>query len=122
MNPALATRKLMRCGDPKANGAMLRFMPNLQNKSILVYDESGTFTHVAERLAKDFGQVGYFVQWQSGFSDVAHFLPGLGLPEIEKIADPFTVLDRFDMVLFADVGMGGLQKYLRSIGMPVFGS
>lgn len=96
-------------------------MVNLSNKNILLYDLSGTFTFAAERMARDFGKVCYFSQWQGGFSQSKDFLPGHGLPDVERIDDPFRKIDDFDLWWFTDVGMGGLQEFLRREGIPVFG-
>lgn len=97
-------------------------MASLSNKTILVVDLSGTFTFIAERLAKDFGRVKYFSHWMTGFSQSKDFLPGLGLPDVERIADIYDVYDNIDMAMFTDVGWGGLQERMRIDGIPVFGS
>lgn len=95
---------------------------NLANKTILVVDLSGTFTFIAERLAEDFGRVKYFSHWMTGFSQSKDFLPGIGLPEVERITDVYDVYDHIDCAMFTDVGWGGLQARMRQDGIPVFGS
>lgn len=98
-------------------------MAELKNKSILVCDLSGLFTHIAERLAEDFGQVFYFAQFQTGFKGTSkEFLPGLGLPNVERVAEFFKTFDKVDMLMFPDVGWGDLQEFLREEQYPVFGS
>src|SRR5215475_7001367 len=97
-------------------------MIDLSTKTIIVFDLSGSFTHVAERLAKDFGKVLYHTLWQTGFSTTRDILPGFGLEEVERISDFFSHLDSTDAVMFADVGYGDLQEFLRKEKVPVFGS
>lgn len=98
-------------------------MPDdLAHRTALVFDLSGSFTFIAEAIRGAFGRVLYASQWETGFSLVRDYLPGVGLDGIERIADPFKVFDECDLVIFPDVGMDGLQEYLRARGMPVWGS
>lgn len=97
-------------------------MIDLSNKSVLIYDLSGLYTHIAEAIVPAFGSVKYASQWETGFSNVDDFLPGYGLEGIERVKDPFEHIEKVDLVIFPDVGMGGLQEYLRRQGIPVWGS
>ena len=76
---------------------------------------------MAERLAQDFGSVKYWSHWMTGFSEAKDFLPGLGLPEVERIADIYDVYDEIDCAIFTDVGAGGIQERMRKDGIAVFG-
>lgn len=96
-------------------------MIDLSRKTVLFWDASGSYTHMAEAMVGAFGRVLYHVPWDTGFPASINALPGQGLDGIERIMDFFDALDETDLVIFTDVGMGGLQEYLRRQGMPVFG-
>jgi len=95
---------------------------DVSRKTVLFWDASASYTHVAESVVGEFAQVLYFSPWERGFSVARDFIPGMGLDGIERVGDFFDSLDRTDLVVFTDVGMPGLQTYLREHGMPVFGS
>jgi hypothetical protein len=95
---------------------------DVSRKTVLFWDASAGYTHVAESVVGEFANVLYFVPWEKGFSVARDYIPGLGLDGIERVPDFFDSLDRTDLVVFTDVGQPGLQEYLRSHGMPVFGS
>jgi hypothetical protein len=99
-------------------------MPDdLRHKTIAFFDLSGSYTHLAEAVVPDFARVLYWVPWQSrAFPVIQEFAPGLGLEGIERIVDFEDHLDDIDLVVFPDVGMGGLQEYLRRQGLLVLGS
>jgi hypothetical protein len=95
---------------------------DLTHKNVLIWDASGSYTHIAQSLVPDFGVVRYFVPWEAGFPSCINALPGIGVDGLERCDDFFDVLDSTDLCIFTDVGMGGLQEWLRHQGMPVFGS
>lgn len=95
---------------------------DVSRKTVLFWDASASYTHVAESVVDQFAAVLYFVPWEKGFSVARDFLPGMGLPGIERVPDFFDALRRVDLVVFTDVGQPGLQEFLRAQGMPVFGS
>jgi hypothetical protein len=95
---------------------------DVSRKTVLFWDASASYTHVAESVVEEFAEVLYFVPWEKGFSVAKDFIPGMGLPGIERVADFFDALPRADLVVFTDVGQPGLQEFLRKQGMPVFGS
>lgn len=97
-------------------------MIDLSRKTAMVYDLSGSFTHIAEAIVPDFGRTLYFSQWETGFSSLTDYLPGLGLDGIERIADPAEWFDKVDLAIFPDVGHDCLQEYLRQQGVAVWGS
>jgi len=94
---------------------------DVSRKTVLFWDASASYTHVAESVVGEFARVQYFVPWEKGFSVARDFIPGMGLDGIERVPDFFDALDRTDLVVFTDVGQPGLQEYLRGQGMPVFG-
>jgi phosphoribosylamine-glycine ligase len=95
---------------------------DLSNKTVIVYDSSAGFTHMAEALVGDFGRVLYYSVWDKAFPAVRDYIPGTGLDGIERVYDFFDAIDGVDLVVFPDVGNSGLQEWLRKQGMPVFGS
>ena len=97
-------------------------MADLSSKTALFYDLSGDYVHMAEAVAPEFGSVLYFVPFETGFSTAKGLVPGVGLDGVERVTDFFERLDEADLCVFTDVGMYGLQEYLRSLGKPVFGS
>lgn len=95
---------------------------NFKDKSVLVYDAGGLFISFAERLARDFGRVGYMVEWESGFADGRELLVGSGLAGVDRIRYFWPHLDKWDLFVFPDVWRSDLQEYLRSIGKRVWGT
>jgi hypothetical protein len=103
-------------------------MSDFDNKTVLFWDASGSYTHMAEAVVGQFDRVLYYVPYETGFPTPIHFMPGYGVEGIERIGYGEDIesfwdgLDVADLVVFTDVGNGGLQEYLRSQGLPVFGS
>jgi len=91
------------------------------DKTILFWDASGDYLHVAEAVVPEYREVLVYVPWESSFSTSRGLLAGIGLDGIEKVSDFFEHLDRADVVVFTDVGNYGLQEWLRARGKPVFG-
>lgn len=96
-------------------------MNDLKTKSVLVY-EYGTFLHVAQRLAKDFGRVMYYTPWKYTYPELRYALPGLGIPNIERVSNFFDRVDEADIIVFPDIMDADLQLYLESKGKKVWGS
>jgi len=101
---------------------------NLKDKKVLVVD-TGVFTFVAERLARDFGKVFYWVPNYSSFPDVKKSMIGEGLSGITVIDQMFYKcpdkgydFNEVDLFVFPDVYMGDLQEHLISLGKRVWGS
>lgn len=97
-------------------------MIDLSSKTILFYDASAGFTHMAEAVVGEFGRVLYYSLWDKGFPSVRDYIPGSGLDHIDRVYDFFDVLDEADLIVFPDVGNSGLQEWLRRQGHAVFGS
>src|SRR5947209_1341432 len=95
---------------------------DLSRKTVLMWDASGSYTHMAEAVVNDFARVLYYVPWETGFPVPANILPGEGVDGIERLSDFWNALETADLVVFADVGNYGLQEYLRRQNIPVFGS
>lgn len=88
---------------------------------ILIYDH-GLFTSLAERLARDVEQVGYFAPWKSGFPDGCELCVGDGLEGVHRVKNFFNAVSDYDLIVFPDVQDADLQQHLRSMGKLVWGS
>src|SRR5579872_1114372 len=103
-------------------------MTDLSHKTVCFYDVSGSYTHMAEAVVGDFARVLYYSELSSGFPIPKNLLPGYGVDGIERIGPSQSIEDFWDavevsdLVVFTDVGNYGLTEYLRSQGVPVFGS
>lgn len=83
----------------------------------------GTFLSVAEKLAETMQRVYYHSPFQTEYQDVRNCVKGGGLDLVQRLdefLDP-DVLDTIDLFVFPDIGFGGLQRHLRSIGKAVWG-
>jgi len=101
-------------------------MPTVPTKdqTLLVID-AGLFTHVAESLARDFKRTMYWSDpVRSGFPQEKHSRIGCDLPGIERIQDVWGALSEgdIDLVAFPDVVTASLASYVKSLGIPVFGT
>lgn len=94
---------------------------NLKDCSIAIYDY-GLFVSLAERLVEDFGQVGYFVPWETSFADGRELIVGKGLQGVKRILYWDDVVDDYDLLCFPDVHNADLQEYYRRQGKRVWGA
>ena len=96
-------------------------MPNnLQDLTVLVWD-TGSYVDVAQRLARDFGKVKYFVPWVSGFPKSIGLAVGTGLDDIERVEYFWDEVDSADLIVFCDVYAQDMEVYLRAQGKNVWG-
>lgn len=94
---------------------------NPKDASILIID-GGQFFSLAQRLAGEFANV-YFGR----FNDPCYPIPGPhvigeGFEGITVVDDFFYYLDSVDAVVIPDVGLAGLQAFLKSKGYAVWGA
>ncbi|MBF0553674.1 MAG: hypothetical protein HQK96_03870 [Nitrospirae bacterium] len=103
-------------------------MDNLKNLTCLVYD-NGSNVCVAERLAKDFGKVYYYLVWaQNGFPERNTYQIGRNIPEIERIDFFWEYVDKkkpdgsplIDLFVFTDVFTADIATHLKNTGRTVF--
>jgi hypothetical protein len=95
-------------------------MTNLKDLKFLVWD-TGLFESLAVRLARDVGQVDYYVPAPGAFPKSNVYVIGRGLKGVTRVDSPWTDMDDYDTVIFTDVGDGDLQEYLRAHDKLVFG-
>lgn len=91
--------------------------------SFLVIDNTGIFTEHASGLSKGGkNKVWYFCDWQTSFPMYTNYIPGYGLPGLEKVYDVGPYIDKADVVVNFDVNGNDLIGYLREHGKACFGS
>jgi hypothetical protein len=99
---------------------------NLKDKSIFVFDLSGLYTYVADRLAAFFGTVYYYVpNHEASYLTSDRDEIGTGIPGVTRVHDlwKYVTADRLvDYFYFPDMGEGSLQCHLSDLGYPVGGS
>jgi hypothetical protein len=86
--------------------------------------EYGSFICLAKRLATRFKTVSYYSPFEQEYRDLRDCCIGDGIQGVKRVnelMDPDFVA-RTDLWIFPDIGWGGLQRYLRSIGKSVWGS
>lgn len=85
--------------------------------------DRGTFSPIAQRLARDYAKVYYHIPDGEDFRTFAKSSRGDGQKNIQLIDDSFwKIKDEIDVFIFPDSGMAGLQYELESQGFPVWGS
>jgi hypothetical protein len=85
--------------------------------------DSGLFTELAIRLAREFTKVRSFVPWADEFPTLNDRAMGSGL-EIEWVEDPYLdeIFDTTDVYCYPDIFFAGEQQLVRRAGKPVWGS
>lgn len=84
----------------------------------------GKFIWLSEKMGEKCKKSYYYSPFEWEFEDVYQAVRGDGLFYCERI-DEFMepeILKEIDLFIFPDIGYGGLQRYLRSIGKSVWGS
>lgn len=97
---------------------------NLKELTACVFDTSGQYTAIAERLGRKdgFEKVYYCTNWQHSFPKYNSYCVGIGVPNIERVDSIFDVMEICDIFVFPDLYFGSMQDWLRSQGKIVFGS
>ena len=94
---------------------------NLKNKSVMIYDNR-MWVSLAERLAKDFGQVKYFSPWKEAFPQKKNAVVGEGLVDVERVNSFWDHVPETDLFIFPDILDGDIQMHLEDLGKKVWGS
>lgn len=98
-------------------------MKEVQELNVCVVD-FGSFESLAEKLSETCKQVSYHSPIEREFRSIDDAAIGYGIPNVQKVEsfmDPDFVKET-DLFVFPDIGYGGHQRYLKSIGKPVWGS
>jgi len=90
---------------------------------ILVID-TGYFMEVPLELAyrEQTETIYYYVDYNKDFPEIQKYAPGDGFIEIVKVRDYAAYIDEADLIVFPDVGYGGIADYLRKHGYRVYGA
>jgi hypothetical protein len=78
------------------------------------------FAHVLA-LAESGVETYYYTDFISTFPSFDDYASGYGFPNIKKIHDPFSYIDKVDIICNFDVLNGDLFEYLRKKGYKTFG-
>lgn len=86
--------------------------------------DSGLFTELAVRFAREIARVRSHVPWADEFPTINDRAVGAGLPKVEWIEDPYLdwVYDTTDVYCYPDIFFAGEQQLLERTGKPVWGS
>ena len=98
-------------------------MKEVQEVTACVVDY-GTFVSVAKRLSSQYAKVYYYSPFEEEYLDARKCVIGDGIDGVERLDDPLDpdVFDKIDLWIFPDIGFGGFQRHLRSLGKAVWGS
>ena len=88
---------------------------------VLIWD-TGYFLDIALLLAARGNTVDYYVDWVAPHPELVDWAPGYGFTEIRKLRTLSADLEDYDLIMFPDVGFGGIADSLREEGYPVFGA
>ncbi len=103
----------------------------MRNKSAKAVEEViacvidyGTFTALADKLAETMKTVYYYTPCEQEYKNVQDYMNGEGMAHAVKITDFFDpdIFKTIDLFIFPDIGYGGLQRHLVSLGKAVWGS
>jgi len=86
--------------------------------------DQGYYCSLAEHLALTYKHCYYSTPCDREFMGVVDCIYGDGLENVERtdsFLDP-KILDEIDLFIFPEIGFAPLQKHLRAIGKPVWGS
>jgi len=97
-------------------------MKPVQEITACVWDY-GTFASVADKLAETMERVYYYSPYETEYQDIRDYIRGYGLKRAYKLDEPFDpgVFPSIDLFIFPDIGFGGLQRHLKSLGKAVWG-
>lgn len=97
-------------------------MKPFEHQTVLVWDQ-GLYTHVAAKLAEQFGTVLYYCDWRSAFPYSGRAMIGLGLPGVTRVRNGWDHVDQADLIVFCDCYFSAEQEFLRKrLGKRVYGS
>lgn len=83
--------------------------------------DHGLFTFFAEKLGEQFDRVLYWSPYDTFAPIVQEAFVGDGLPNVERIMNVWDHIREVDVFCFPDVGFGGMQRALVSLGHAVWG-
>ena len=104
-------------------GSQSQIMKPVEDVVACVVDY-GTFICLAEKLSETCKKVYYHTPVDDEYRDAKDCVIGDGIKGITRADELVTpeMIAQVDLWVFPDIGWGGLQRYLRSIGKSVWGS
>lgn len=90
--------------------------------SFLVIDCGGLHVPTAKMLGDQGHKTFYYNEYHSFYTKFVDFAPGVGVENVIKVKDFGPYLDKVDVIVFPDSGMGRFADYLRKSGKTVFGA
>lgn len=96
-------------------------MSQISKLKCLVWD-NGLDTEYARRLAREFGDVAYFTDFDTGMVHASNLMMGWGNPEITRVKHPWRIIDNVDLLVFPHAIHPDLQEWFREKGKLVWGS
>jgi len=94
---------------------------SFRDKVVMVIDY-GNFLPVAQRLARDFGKVLYYIPWETAFPKYNSYVIGTGIANVQRVYSIYDHINEVDIFVFCDLFFGPMQEWLRSLGKRVFGA
>jgi hypothetical protein len=93
-------------------------------KETVTLVDSGLFTELAIRIAREVEHVRATVPWYAEFPLINDRMVGSGLSEVEWIEDPYLdkIRDTTGVYVFPDIFRAGEQQTLKALGKAVWGS
>ena len=97
-------------------------VPDLSDKTAIVYDRGGLHLYWAEKLGEKFKKVMYYLADSDAYPTSQKHTIGMGIAKVTRVHDFWKHVDDADLVVFPDCYDGEMQHWLRSKGYRVFGS
>jgi hypothetical protein len=95
-------------------------MKDLADITCLTVDY-GTFLSLADKMGEKVARSLYYSPFETEYRDARKCIIGTGLANVERVDEWQEMIGEIDLFIFPDIGYGGLQRYLRSIGKAVWG-
>lgn len=95
-------------------------MKDLADITCLTVDYQ-TFLSLADKMGEKVARSLYYSPFETEYRDARKCVIGTGLANVERVDEWQEMIGEIDLFIFPDIGYGGLQRYLRSIGKAVWG-
>lgn len=98
-------------------------MKPLSDITVLIVD-AGTFVPVADMFGRVAKRTLYYSPWEQEYVNIHRTVIGDGFDTFERVDDFMEpeIIKEVGLAVFPDISYGGLQRYFKSIGIPVWGS
>lgn len=98
-------------------------MKPIEELHVAVID-AGTFISLADMLGRRVKRTSYYSPFEQEFLEIERCCIGDGMEHYDRVDDFMEpeFFDSVDLWVFPDIGYGGLQRYLRRLKKPVWGS